>query len=158
MMASRVTLLLLVTGMFAGMWSGDRVEEQAAAELLLARRSAAPATNSRTAACPAAVAIRSSMRGRGEWSAAAIPLPPGIAVGTYLVVDGKGQTETRVVTTAAAFPSGQIERHVARDQYTVRLGRDRWHFIRLDEADDSRTARRLQPIRRAGRVHAATLR
>lgn len=157
MMASRVTLLLLVTGLFAGMWSGDGRENNAAREPLLAHQGAAQAMNSRTTARPGAVAIRSSLRGREEWSAASIPLPRGIAAGTYLVVDGHGRTETRLVTAAEAFPNGRIERHVAADQYAIRLGSDRWHFIRLDDAAETRAARRVVPIRRAGRVRAAGL-
>ena len=38
MMASRVTLLLLVTALFAGMWSGDRADEQSANARRLARK------------------------------------------------------------------------------------------------------------------------
>lgn len=158
MMASRVTLLLLVTGLFAGMWSGDRADEQSANVRLLARRTSSPSVASQSSARQTQTAVRPVTRHRGERTLSSIPLPQGIAAGTYLVVDGRGRTETRIVTSAEAFPSGQITGHVAADLYTVRVGRDRWHFIRLEESASSLATRRPVPIRRAGRVRESVLR
>ena len=158
MMASRVTLLLLVTGLFAGMWSGDRADERSANARPLARKAASPAVTAPPSVRANQTAVRQVARHRGERSLTSIPLPPGIAAGTYLIVDGRGRTETRVVTATEAFPSGQIAGHVAADQYTVRAGRDRWHFIRLEASAESLTTRRTLSLSRTGPVPAASLR
>ncbi|MBC8114794.1 MAG: hypothetical protein H7062_10480 [Candidatus Saccharimonas sp.] len=158
MMASRVTLLLLVTGLFAGMWSGDRADERSANERLLARKAASSSVALRPSVHPNQTAVRPVTRHRGERSLSSIPLPQGIAAGTYLIVDGRGRTETRVVTAAEAFPSGQIAGHVAADQYTVRVGHDRWHFIRLEESANSMVTRRSLSLSRTGPERAASQR
>ena len=145
MMASRVTLLLLVTGLFAAMWSGDRADERTTAQLLLTRRTAPPSANQRSGARPISTAARSVALHRGEQSLQSVPLPTGIAVGTYLVVDATGRSETRIVTAAEAFPNDVISGHVARDEYTVRNGSSRWHFIRLSETANVATSRRVTP-------------
>ena len=145
MMASRVTLLLLVTGLFAAMWSGDRADERTTAQLLLTRRTSPPTANQRSGARPISTAARSVVLHRGEQSLQSVPLPAGIAVGTYLVVDATGRSETRIVSAAEAFPNGVISGHVARDEYTVRSGAARWHFIRLSESANVATSRRVTP-------------
>lgn len=146
MMASRVTLLLLVTGLFAAMWSGDRADERTTAQLLLTRRTSPPTANQRSGARPISTAARPVSRYRGEQSLQTVPLPSGIAVGTYLVVDATGRNEARVVTAADAFPNGVISGHVAKDEYTMRSGPERWHFIRL--AESASVAARRGPMRR----------
>lgn len=163
MMASRVTLLLLVTGLFAGMWSGDRADERSAHARQLARKASSSSVASQPSERPTQTAVRSVTRHRGERSLSSIPLPHGIAAGTYLIVDGRGRTETRVVTAAEAFPrdevtSGEITGHVAADQYTVRVGRDRWHFIRLEGSSDSLAGRRTSSLSQTGPARAASLR
>jgi hypothetical protein len=157
MMASRVTLLLLVTGLFAGMWSGDRADERSAAERPLARQAASARVALQPGERPP-TAVRSVTRQRTERSLSSIPLPQGIAAGTYLIVDGRGRTETRVVSAAEAFSGGRIVGHVAADQYTVRVGRDRWHFIRLEESANSLATRRSLSLSRTGPERAASLR
>jgi len=156
MMASRVTLLLLVTGLFAGMWSSDRADERSVAERRLTRKAASSSAALQPSERPHPTAVRPVARHRGERSLSSIPLPLGIAAGAYLIVDGHGRTETRVVSAAEAFPSGQIVGHIAADQYTVRAGRDRWHFIRLEESANSLATR--QSLSRTGPVRAASLR
>ncbi len=136
MMASRITLLLLVTGLFAGMWSNDRADERSA-PALLARRSAARCDVNSTNLRVAPTSASSALRARTDRRRTAVPLPSGIAAGTYLIVDGRGRTQTRVVSAAEAFAGRKISRHVAADQYTTRIGRERWHFIRLDVAANS---------------------
>ena len=164
MMASRVTLLLLVTGLFAGMWSGDRADERSAAGRRLTRKASSSlvTASSSMAATPSIrpnqTTVRPVTRHQGERSLSSIPLPQGIAAGTYLIVDGRGRTETRVVSAAEAFPSGSIVGHVATDQYTVRVGRDRWHFIRLEESSNSLAIRQSLSRPRTGRVREASLR
>lgn len=158
MMASRVTLLLLVTGLFAGMWSGDRAGERADAERLLARRAASSSVTVQSSVRPHQTPVRAVARHRGERSLSSIPLPQGIATGTYLIVDGRGRMETRVVSAAEAFPSGQIVGHVAADQYTVRVGCDRWHFIRVEAPADSLATHRSLSLSRTDPARAASLR
>lgn len=158
MMASRVTLLLLVTALFAGMWSGDRADERSAVGRLLARKAASSSEAVQPSARANQTAVRPVTRHRGERSLSSIPLPQGIAAGTYLIVDGRGRTETRVVSATEAFPNGQIVGRVAADQYTVRAGRERWHFIRLEESADSLATRRTLSLSRSGPARAASLR
>ena len=163
MMASRVTLLLLVTGLFAGMWSGDRADERFANERLLARKAASSSVALQPSVRPIQTAVRPVARHRGERSLSSIPLPQGIAAGTYLIVDGRGRTETRVVSASEVFPSdevtsGEVTGHAAPDQYTVRIGHDRWHFIRLEESSESLAGRRTLSLSRSGPVRAASLR
>ena len=158
MMASRVTLLLLVTALFAGMWSGDRADEQSANARWLARKEASSSVALQPSVRPKQTVVRAVTRHRGERSLSSIPLPQGIAAGTYLIVDGHGRTETRIVSAAEAFPSGQIAGHVAADQYTVRAGRDRWHFIRLEQSAESTATRRTMLPPRAAPLRAASLR
>ena len=151
MMVSRVSLLLLVTGLFAGMWSSDRADERSVAERRLTRQAYSSSVVMQPSVRPNQTAVRLVTRHQGERPRSSIPLPQGIAAGTYLIVDGRGRTETRIVSTAEAFPSGQITGHVAADQYTVFVGRDRWHFIRLEESANSLATRRtlLGPVRAA---------
>ena len=158
MMASRVTLLLLVTGLFAGMWSGDRAGERADAERLLAHKAVSSSVALQPSARPSQAAVRPVARHRGERSLSSIPLPQGIAAGTYLIVDGLGRTETRVVSAAEAFPSGQIAGHVAADQYAVRVGHDRWHFIRVEAPAESLATHRSLSLSRTDPARAASLR
>ena len=163
MMASRVTLLLLVTGLFAGMWSGDRAGERSANERLLARKAASSEVVLQSGGRPNQTIARAVTRHRDERSLSSIPLPNGITVGTYLIVDGRGRTEARVVTSAEAIPSeevtsGEVTGHAAADQYMVRVGRDRWHFIRLEESSDSVARRRTSSLSQTGSARAASLR
>lgn len=158
MMVSRVSLLLLVTGLFAGMWSSDRADEWSVAERRLARKAYSSSVVVPPSVRPNQTAVRPVTQHRGERPLSSIPLPQGIAAGTYLIVDGRGRTETRVVSAAEAFPSGQITGHVAADQYTVLAGRDRWHFIRLEESANSLATRRTLTLSRTGPVRAASLR
>ena len=158
MMASRVTLLLLVTALFAGMWSGDRADERPTVGRRLVHKAASPSVTVQPNMRANQTAVRPVTRHQGERSLSSIPLPQGIAAGTYLIVDGHGRTETRVVSATEAFPSGQIAGHVAADQHTVRVGHDRWHFIRLEESANSLATRRTLSLPRIGPVRAASLR
>lgn len=158
MMVSRVSLLLLVTGLFAGMWSSDRADERSVAERRLTRKAYSSSVVVQASVLPNQTAVRPVTRHRGERPLSSIPLPQGIAAGRYLIVDARGRTETRVVSAAEAFPSGQITGHVAADQYTVLAGHDRWHFIRLEESANSLATRRTLTLSRSGPVRAASLR
>ena len=106
MMVSRVSLLLLVTGLFAGMWSSDRADEWSVAERRLTRQAYSSSVVMQPSVRPNQTAVRLVTRHQDERPRSSIPLPQGIAAGTYLIVDGRGRTETRVVSAAEALMTG----------------------------------------------------
>lgn len=125
LMFTRVSLLLIVVVLFAGMWSGDGLEGRTAAQIQMARRASTPRF---IADRPAARSPRAeSLSLVSRRTPAAIPMPDGIAAGDYLVVDQNGLTQ-RVTVKAIPGATGNL---VPVEQYTVRNKGDRWHFIRL---------------------------
>jgi hypothetical protein len=141
MKTTRVTLLLLVTGLFAGMWSTDGTNDQGSSEQITVRRGARGPAVAGTSPHQLRNGHRPSVRLTRTNVRSCVPLPHGIAAGNYLVVDQFGSTQLRTVTASEAFPSGKIERHVAADLYTVRIGQNRWHFIRLAASTPTGLAR-----------------
>lgn len=131
MMATRVSLLLLVTGLFAGMWSADGPDTRSAAQQQLARRGSSPRAMQ-------LITARPSNRLLGlpvvPTPAKVIPLPKGITAGTYLIVDQHGRSE-RMTIDSKPSRSGRPS-----DQYLVRQGSNRWHFIRLQSPVEPRVA------------------
>ena len=141
MMFTRVSLLLLVTGLFAGMWSADSPDGRTAAQIQLARRTSSPRSIGHGDVRHASKLVASvSLSGNAT---TAVPLPKGIAAGTYLVVDQAGSTYRLTVSVAEAEHSGN---RVPVEQYTVRSGNSRWHFIRVEQPLE-RTM--VHPIRQA---------
>jgi len=129
MMVTRVSLLLLVTGLFAGMWSSDSPDERTVAQKQLARLGSTP----RLAAINQPAHEKGSLRNvsfSGRLDTQAVPLPKGIAPGNYLVVNQTGMTQRLTVT---AHHEVSTENYAPVDQYFVRNGNARWHFIRLDQ-------------------------
>lgn len=138
-MVTRVSLLLLVTGLFAGMWSTDSPDERTVAQKQLAR----------LASTPCSIALNQSARGNdvtrnasfsGRLDTRAVPLPKGIAPGNYLVVNQSGMTQRLTIT---AHHGVSEENYAQVDQYSVRSGNARWHFIRLDQPVEQGTGRQV---------------
>ena len=127
MMVSRVSLLLLVTGLFAGMWSADSPDGRTVARQQLARRASSPRAVGRADTSTSSRVKSVSLSGRLDERA--IPRPRGIAPGTYLVVDQAGTTQRLTITAR----HGDSANHAIVEQYTARSGDARWHFIRLEE-------------------------
>lgn len=134
-MAARVTLLILVTGLFAAAWSSDQeppavVESQPAArpqpyepvkETVLHRWT-----------IPAADRMANQ---RTEWTPTASrqiieECPAGFPAGTYLVVDEQGRT-IRVVIPALP---GNSELAAASDHFVTEQHGERRHWIRLSDS------------------------
>ena len=160
MMLTRVSVLLLVTGLFAGMWSADSSAGRTAAERQLARRASSPQTVADQTVTRSAHAVvrranaviqgpNTLIQGanaviQGANTAApnvtrltsarltAIPLPQEITPGTYLVVDQTGNTQ-RVTVIDEDRGSSAPANDASVDQYTVRDGDRRWHFIRVEQ-------------------------
>ncbi len=128
MMVTRVSLLLLVTGLFAGMWSADSPDSRTVAQKQQARLASSPCAI-RHAITPARIDRFKTVSLQYRFTSHSIPLPAGIAPGTYLVVNQAGTTDR---LTIAACDSGTPANHVPVDQYTVRTAGARWHFIRLE--------------------------
>lgn len=141
MMAGRVTILLLMSGLFAAMWSGDQSHAGAQKETTVAGRRVSPADWRPRTKIVEARAVRLVSRLREERSLSSIPLPARIAEGTYLVVDVHGRSEVRVVSAMDATLSGHGKGQPIANQLTYSHGADRWHFIRL-EVGSSPVARR----------------
>ncbi len=139
MMVTRVSLLLVVTGLFAGMWSADS-PDLSPAEKQLARRESTPRLLLQAAkSSPNVIRTVSQSDQRST-----IPLPAGIEGGTYLVVDQTGVTQRLTIEARNTSASTNF---AAIDQYTVRQGDQRWHFIRLDAVSDRKVAQPTQPAR-----------
>jgi hypothetical protein len=139
MMVTRVSLLLVVTGLFAGMWSADSPDLRSPAEKQMARRASTPRMPFQAAKSSPNVIRTVSLSDRLP----SIPLPAGIEAGTYLVVDQSGSTQRLTIEARNTTASTNF---VAIDQYTVRQGDQRWHFIRLDAASDRKVAQPTPPM------------
>ena len=147
MMVTRVSLLLLVTGLFASMWSADTPDGRTVAQKQQARMASSPCSI-RHVAAPIRTCQIETVSLQGHPLTQAIPLPVGIEPGTYLVVNQAGKTERLTISAREVGTSGN---QVPVDQYTVRTAGARWHFIRLEQSEERAVA---QPL---PQVHAASL-
>ena len=137
MMVTRVSLLLLVTGLFAGMWSADSPDGRSPAQKQIARRSSTPRLiPDRKVNQVAPKVVRLS----AATTDTTIPLPPGITAGKYMVVDQSGMTQWLSVSSNSQTKAA-TENYVPVDQYTVREGERRWHFIRISQPADANSNR-----------------
>ena len=121
-MAARVALLILVTGLFAALWSGDHPDRLASAQRppkqeirLDYDREPSP---SQSLSSPV--------------SQIAPPLPDGIAEGTYLVADRFGGTRIRVVPKGEAGSLVEVPGRKLISHYSVESNQGRWHYIRIE--------------------------
>ena len=138
-MAVRVALLLLITGMFAALWSGDSPDQMASVDrppsILVGKREVAPQRNPQRPLLSQnenkLLAVRLSPLSNAHQRAT--PLPQEIAAGTYLVADQFGRTEIRVVSLHESFPNAESPGNEAKDHYKVEIGNARWHYIRLNQ-------------------------
>jgi hypothetical protein len=121
-MAIRVALLILVTGVFAALWSGDNPDQVAAA------RSSRKSNENRQL---------TPQRDSGLISV--VPLPQGISAGTYLVADQSGRTLIRVVGLSDN-QSGSTRSEIESNHYSVARNGARWHFIRIETSGIGRIA------------------
>lgn len=137
MMVTRVSLLLLVTGLFAGMWSTDSPDERTAAQKQLTRLASTPCS---VAPTPLESAYARNVSFSGRLETRAVPLPKGIAPGNYLVVNQAGMTQRLTIT---AHHGVSEDNHTPVDQYSVRSGNCRWHFIRLDQPQEQGPGRKI---------------
>jgi hypothetical protein len=130
-MVTRFSLLLVATGLFAGMWSMDKADQRTAAEVRLARCASSP-NLARDLSRP------EKLRPQAEVTTqSSVPLPRGIAPGSYLIVDQTGATQRLTVPYEESLSSNFAD----VDQYMVRDGNRRWHFIRLSSPHVDQTAR-----------------
>ena len=143
MMVTRVSLLLVVTGLFAGMWSADSPDLRSPAEKQMARRESTPRLLLQAAKSSPSVVRTVSLSDQLP----SIPLPSQIEAGTYLVVDQSGATQRLTIEARDTTTSINL---VAIDQYTVRQGDQRWHFIRLNAVPNRKVAQPTQPARSVG--------
>lgn len=133
-MVTRVSLLLLVTGLFAVMWSADCPDERTVSQLQMARLASSPSMFAGPIA-PGRQEVASA-----DAQVQSIPLPNGIAPGTYLVVNQVGLTQRVTIAADAENASNSMSRI---DQYAVRIGDARWHFIRIEPTVTQSLSRRI---------------
>lgn len=146
-MAARVTLLILVTGAFAAMWSGDHPQEikptKPAQTKSDFRQDALPNRRQETPTDVHPQARRLIREGAllALGTPTEAPLPVGIVAGTYLVADQFGRTEIRVIHPQEVPNRVKINRAPAASQhYMVEVHSARWHFIRIEASRDPQTA------------------
>lgn len=125
-MAVRVALLILVTGMFTALWSGDHPVQA----------STAPTSKPSHPTNPRSWEVhplREARQGGDRIARTSAPLPSGIVPGTYLVSDQRGKTEVRVISgniTNKQMPVSASN----RDYFTVENKNGRWHYIRIENS------------------------
>lgn len=136
--SARIVTLILVTAVFAEVWSHDHGPEARHATVANHLNSpeqspgidpvfAGDAASSLFAASVSQRIIPQSFRLPGY----SFPIPGNISAGTYRVIDETGDVSTLVVTAVdlSGRTAGAIEDHLV-----IRRGSNRWHFIRI-EAD-----------------------
>jgi hypothetical protein len=145
-MAVRVALLILVTGTFTTLWSGDHPERMASVDrpskVRIGNRKFSQDNGPREVSQTrtGVESVLSEAFWQPEISLPKAPLPEGIQAGTYLVVDQFGGTGTRVVSAEELTLRDQSTTKFAVDHYSVVVGNARWHYIRIDGAIAERTA------------------
>ena len=148
-MAGRVTLLILMTGLFAAMWSSDQRETAPSGAHGVARRRAAEPAVRETALRRWQVSSRNLGRESTQsWtppvaSPASADAPDDLPAGTYLVVDADGRSN-RIVIEA----SSRVQLLPLRDHFVSESNGLRRHWIRLTDAPVTQIA-----TRKAVKVH-----
>ena len=64
------------------------------------------------------------------------PLPRNLTAGEYRIIDRFGNAENLTATRDRLNSWGIAPQHDVRNAYEVCVGRDRWHFIRIERADE----------------------
>lgn len=145
-MAARVALLLVVTGLFTALWSGDHPDRMASVDrpsnVLIAKQNVVQAE-----LFPQLYVSNGDGRSYDQVELFTLsdlpvnaPLPVGIAEGTYLVVDQWGHTEIRIVSRHQSRTNRKSAQTKTGDHYEVKIGNARWHYIRLEASRNERTA------------------
>ncbi len=151
--AVRFALLIVTTGTFAAMWSGDQSEQIAAVDrsqkLLIGK---SEINHVETFRRDPLSRDRSQLhfgvtRNSSHESQMLAPLPEGIVAGTYLIADQSGQTSLRIVQRHDVPRNFRDVSQIARNHYSIEVGRRRWHYVRINERDDNE-------VSEAGRVSA----
>jgi hypothetical protein len=128
-MTTRVTLLVLLTALFAAAWSGDGRDKPARSAVRTVGRVSAPSHN-RPATEPISVELAES-KVTAVSVARDLRLPTGIAPGTYRVVSNTGAVR-RVELTAEELAGLGRAVGAAEELYVVSDAGSRWYFVRLD--------------------------
>ena len=126
---ARVALLILTTGLFAALWSGDESEQMASvdrpAKRVVVRRDV-----------PRLTVTSDSSAGL-----VAAPLPSKIVEGTYLISDQWGRTQIRVISVRDGGLANRAGDSLVGNHYLVERGAQRWHYIRIERPTRDLTTR-----------------
>lgn len=130
-MAIRVALLILVTGAFVALWSGDQPQAIASIPPVKSIQDIRQITPS-----PVGEPLSRSPINASD----VVPLPEGITAGTYLIADRFGRTQIRQVAPNEISRRAKRRKTVAKDHYAVESNGARWHFVRIETANPEQTA------------------
>jgi|GEM_PF-6417492 len=139
-------LLVLATGVFVRLWNANSHTQLSAVApttrqtVIASPPELAPVTAATAVVHrPVAVSATTTVPAEENWTAAncPIPLPAGISVGTYRVVDDTGRV-ARLEVAAVAAATGESNSRAVPNSPEVRasfnivsFGTERWYFIRL---------------------------
>ena len=121
-MAARVALLILVTGLFAALWSGDHPEQMASTQRPVKQK--IRLDYDREPSTTQTLSLSSNP--------VPAPLPDGITAGKYLVADRFGGTHIRVVSTGDVGSVADVPGRDIVTHYSVESHKGRWHYIRIE--------------------------
>lgn len=134
----QVVLLSVVLAAFVGLWSNDHPTKPFVA--IPTKTKSYPATGPMSATEPKDTQNFTAVGSSPSWD---MPkLPSGIAAGTYLVVNHLGDIKTLTISVSDL---GQTEVRKPQDLYLMNADRQRWYFIRIDEAADTQTQTAVIP-------------
>lgn len=128
LMAARMTLLVLVTGLFAAVWSSDRPPSD---EKLAVARSKAPRVSSVRQTPLRRWSTSGIPRSNAAWEpiVAAIRPPQVLPPGNYIVVDERGHVERVEIPESKAAPPFAFQDRV--DHFVCETDTGRRHWVRI---------------------------
>ena len=150
-MTLRITLLVLVTGLFTLVWTSDRAARRPVGQSQAKSRASQPVLLAQaTFQAASAPAGEIPMDDLWMFGGCEMPLPAGLAAGEYRVVSNRGQVRELTVAADDLRLYHQQENGLSPQAvYQTQAGPERWYFIRVEPfagsvpalADDTPTPR-----------------
>src|SRR5579872_1501516 len=140
----RLLLLLVVTGLFIRVWTANHSPRLSAsnrsqtAGAMWLPQPAPRAADCNVAVRRVSITTRLPMTVEETWTLTTcpIPLPDGIAVGVYRVVDDTGRMARLEIAPSLASAKDASAPGLAPDFYLTTVTSRRWYFIRLQTPVD----------------------
>jgi hypothetical protein len=137
-MAARVALLILVTGLFAALWSGDHPD--CVANAVQPMKQKIRMDYERKPSDDHSISLRQTRM--------TPPLPEEVAAGTYLVADQFGRTCTLIVSPQEVKSEIEVPERAILNHYSFESNEGRWHYIRIEQDGGNQTAARPELLRK----------